>query len=170
MIHFRKPALADAEELARVHVRCWQETYKDILDAGFLRELSVEQRADLWRKVIADKDRFALAVESEGEKIGFVMSGPASAACRQWADGEVHALYLLQAFHGRGFGRRLMTAALNHWRDRGGEQVVAMVFSENHQARRFYALLGGREAGQMGFSLSGRELVETSYVFELGKV
>ncbi len=46
MITFRKPATADISELAALHVLCWQQTYAGIFPDQFLRDLSVEKRAE----------------------------------------------------------------------------------------------------------------------------
>ncbi len=82
-----------------------------MLDDGFLRDLPVEHRLRIWRKVIPDPGMFAQVAEADGDKIGFIISGPVSADYRKWADGEFHALYLLRKFHGRGIGRQLLMAA-----------------------------------------------------------
>lgn len=40
---------ADAAALARVHVRCWQHTYRGLVPAAALDHLDEAERADVWR-------------------------------------------------------------------------------------------------------------------------
>lgn len=164
-VSLRRPLISEADDLAALHVRCWQESYAGLLDAEFLRTLDPAYRAAIWRKVIPDPAMFARVAEVDGEEVGFVMSGPVSVDYRQWAGGEVHALYLLRKFQGRGIGRQLLAAAFDNWRGQGGVDVVAMVFSENQPARCFYEARGGVAAGALEIELGGRKLVEVAYVF-----
>ena len=49
-IAFEVPTFADAEEIARVHIQCWQESYADLLPAEFLSNLSTDARVELCGK------------------------------------------------------------------------------------------------------------------------
>jgi len=167
-VELRQPHADEIDDLAALHVRCWREAYGGLLDPGFLAGLSAGYRADIWRKVIADPSMFVLVALAEDERVGFVISGPASPDYRKWADGEIHALYLLGAFQGQGLGRKLLAAGLEDWRRRGGRGAVAMVFGGNLRARRFYEARGGRAVGEAVIALGGQSHVEIAYSFDLG--
>lgn len=42
--HIRKAELADAKAIAQVHMKGWQESYKGILPADYLANISYEDR------------------------------------------------------------------------------------------------------------------------------
>ncbi|MBM3519676.1 MAG: GNAT family N-acetyltransferase, partial [Alphaproteobacteria bacterium] len=166
---FRPPDAAQAEALASRHVQCWRESYAGLLDPDFLRDLTVEYRARIWRRALADPAMFLRVTEVAGERVGFVMAGPASPDYRQWAACEVHALYLRRHRQGQGLGRSLLSEALGNLKGRGAAGAVAMVFAENHGARRFYEALGGQEAGSLPITLGAMNLIEIAYVFDLAR-
>src|SRR6476620_11937986 len=77
----RPARVEDVVQMARVNVRCWQETYRGLMtdavldDPGFL---AVRER--FWTAVLTDErhceNRVAVAAR-DGELIGIAMSGPA---------------------------------------------------------------------------------------------
>jgi ribosomal protein S18 acetylase RimI-like enzyme len=160
----------EIDDLAELHVRCWREAYAGLHAPDFLADLSTGYRADIWRKVIADPGMFALVAWDGNERAGFVIAGPASPDYRRLADSEIHALYVLGAFQGRGIGRRLLEAGLADRRRQGDTNAVAMVFSGNLRARGFYEAMGGRAVGEAGLELGGQSLVEIAYSFALATV
>ncbi len=166
----RRPVAEEIDDLAEFHVRCWREAYAGLLAPDFLAGLSTGYRADIWSKVIADPAMLALVAWAGNERAGFIIAGPASPDYRKWADSEIHALYVLGAFQGRGTGRRLLEAGLADRRRQGGTNAVAMVFSGNLQARGFYEAMGGRAVGEMAIELGGQSLVEIAYSFALATV
>ena len=68
----------DAEAVARVHVESWRSTYRGLVPDDYLAGLSVERRADVWRRLIAEAgaDRGVLVLEDDGDVIGFCHYGP----------------------------------------------------------------------------------------------
>ena len=96
--------------MARVNVRCWQETYRGLMsdavldDPGFLAA-----RERFWTAALTDEryreNRVAVA-ERNGELVGIAMSGPPLDAEAAWAR-QLYVLYVLAADHGTGDGRRL---------------------------------------------------------------
>ena len=44
----------DAERLASVHVEAWKSTYRGQVPDAYLDALSVQDRVDVWRKLLAD--------------------------------------------------------------------------------------------------------------------
>jgi len=76
----RPARVQDVGQMARVHVRCWQETYRGLMpdavldDPGFLAA-----RERMWTAALTDKryrrNRVAVAAR-DGELVGIAMSGP----------------------------------------------------------------------------------------------
>jgi hypothetical protein len=93
-VTFPRPVPDEANGLAALHVRFWQESYAALLDWEFLRNLPVSYRADMLRQAIADPAMFPEVAEFNGDNVGVIITGPAGAHCRPWADGEIFVHYL----------------------------------------------------------------------------
>lgn len=155
----RRASLADADEIARVHVAATRAAYRGIYSKQYLDDLSVVERARLW----AEKDKGHLALGDpfgvfaafrDGKMIGFGDIGPAAAT----GQAELYAIYVDPAHIGKGAGRALMRTCFSHASQHGFRTVTAQVLSKNTLARRFYE------------SLSGTALPESERVIETGGV
>jgi ribosomal protein S18 acetylase RimI-like enzyme len=164
-IAFEEPALADAEEIARVHVQCWQESYADLLPAEFLRKLSADARVAQWRKAISDPVVFVRVARDAGRIVGFVSCGPARDGASKGADGEIFAIYILQAFHGRKIGRSLIAAAARFWFSKGGRNLIVLSMAGNNQASAFYEALGGVQVYEGSFEIAGAKMADKGHLF-----
>lgn len=122
--------------MARVNVRCWQETYRGlmpdaVLDAPGL--LAARQR--FWTAALTDeryrRNRVAVA-ERDGELVGIAMSGPPLDAGATWAR-QLYVLYVHAADHGSGAGAALLEAVLDP-----GPAAALWVADPNPRAQAFY--------------------------------
>jgi ribosomal protein S18 acetylase RimI-like enzyme len=132
----RPARVEDAAQMARVNVRCWQETYRGLQpdavldDPGFL---AVRER--FWTAALTDeryrRNRVAVA-ERDGEMIGIAMSGPPLDAGAAWAR-QLYVLYVQAADHGTGAGPALLDAVVDP-----EEPVALWVADPNPRAQAFY--------------------------------
>jgi ribosomal protein S18 acetylase RimI-like enzyme len=122
--------------MARVNVRCWQETYRDLMsdavldDPGFLAA-----RERFWTAALTDEhyreNRVAVA-ERDGELVGIAMSGPPLDAGAAWRR-QLYVLYVHAADHGTGAGPALLAAVVDP-----EESVALWVADPNPRAQAFY--------------------------------
>ena len=122
--------------MARVNVRCWQETYRGLIsdaeldDPGFL---AVRER--FWTAALTDErhreNRVAVA-ERGNELIGIAMSGPALDVGGAWSM-QLYVLYVYVADHGTGAGPALLEAVVDP-----EESVALWVADPNPRAQAFY--------------------------------
>jgi GNAT superfamily N-acetyltransferase len=124
---------ADAEAVARVHVETWQATYAHVLPQDQLRNLSVENRAEMHRRSPP------LVAEVDGAVVGFVAVGP---TLDENGDGELYAIYVHPEHWGTGVGRALMAAGEERLRELGHRNAHLWVLDDNPRARRFYEIAG----------------------------
>jgi GNAT superfamily N-acetyltransferase len=164
-IAFDEPALADAEEIARVHVQCWQESYADILPAEFLKKLSAEARIAQWRRTISDPDVFMRVARDASGIVGFVSCGAAREDAAKEADGEIFAVYILKAYHGRRIGRAFIAAAARFWLSKGGRNLIVLSMAGNKQAAAFYEALGGVQVYEGSFEIAGVPMADKGHLF-----
>jgi GNAT superfamily N-acetyltransferase len=132
-----RPARAgDAAQMARVNVRCWQETYRGLVpgavldDPGFLAA-----RERFWTAALTgerDRGNRVAVAERDGELIGMAMSGPPLDAAAAWAR-QLHLLYVHTADHRTGTGQALLEAVVDPQ-----EPAALWVADPNPRAQAFY--------------------------------
>ena len=164
-IVFDEPTLADAEEIARVHVQCWQEAYAELLPDEFLKNLSADARVAQWRNAISDPDVFVRVAREAGRIVGFVSCGPARDGEAKGADGEIFAIYILKAYHGQKIGRSLIAAAARFWLSKGGRNLIVLSMAGNNQASAFYEALGGVQVYEGSFEIAGVPMADKGHLF-----
>ena len=122
--------------MARVHVRCWQETYRGLMPDAVLDDPGFPAaRERMWTEVLTSgryrQHRVAVAGR-DGELTGIAMSGPPEDAAAAWAR-QLYVLYVYAAGHGTGAGRALLEAVIDPV-----EPTALWVADPNPRAQAFY--------------------------------
>jgi GNAT superfamily N-acetyltransferase len=122
--------------MARVNVRCWQETYRGLVPDAVLDDPDFPAaRERFWTAALTDEryrgNRVAVA-ERARELVGIAMSGPPLDAAPAWAR-QLYVLYVLAADHGTGAGRALLEAVVDP-----RESAALWVADPNPRAQVFY--------------------------------
>jgi GNAT superfamily N-acetyltransferase len=135
----------DAESIAVVHVRTWQDAYRGLMPQDYLDNQSVERRREVWERILAEADwprTGAFVAENSDGVVGFAHVGPARDEDAGGDVGEVNSIYVLARAWGTGAGRALMTAAVSTLRDARFREATLWVLDTNTRARRFYEAAG----------------------------
>ena len=132
----RPARVEDAAPMARVNVRCWQETYRGLVADAVLDDPGVlTARERFWTAALTDEryreNRVAVA-ERDGELIGIAMSGPPLDDGATWAR-QLYVLYVHAADHGSGAGPALLAAVVDP-----AESAALWVADPNPRAQAFY--------------------------------
>ena len=162
----RLATVEDAEGLAIVHVRAWQEAYRGLVPQEYLDQRDPARRRLAWRRWIEDARAPAATLVAEdkvGNIVGFVsVSTSRDPDANPDVEGEIQAIYLLPEYWGQGLGRLLMEAGLRRLEDAGYHEVTLWVLESNQHARRFY------EAG--GWHADGSTKTDSSRGIALSEV
>jgi len=162
-----RPAAFLAEDLAAIHIRCWQQTYGAIVPCHILARTSLAEQTAKWQIILADPSRIVFfASTHEGELAGFIVAGKPTEELFDGIDGHIAALYILPAFQRRGLGRRLLGAVAQDWIARGGKSLALGVLAQNQPARLFYESLAARLVRTGTYEWDGFPLDDAIYVFE----
>lgn len=150
-MRLRPATVADAAEIAEVHVRAWQTAFRGIVAADRLNAMRVERGVDRFRQKLAPAEptgqRFVVA-ESGDTVLGFVGFGTTRDEDVDSARvGEVHGLYVHPAHWRRGVGRRLLHAAVEGQAADGFETATLWTLADSEASRAFYEAQGWRTDG-----------------------
>jgi ribosomal protein S18 acetylase RimI-like enzyme len=154
----------DADELGRVHVRSWRETYPGLLPQAALNRMSGAAHARRFRLELmrAQPGQVTLIAEDAEGAVGYA-SGALVTGDGRAADAEVFTLYVLRAAQGAGVGRALLKSSARVLRAEGAKSLMLFVLSRNEKARGFYERLGGEAFAEVASRGWGAGLTETAY-------
>lgn len=136
------PVPADAEAIARVHVRGWEVAYGHALDGEeWFGEPALRRRLEQWTATLSagpdteGAPRVLVARDEDGVPVGFAASWPVRNP-QPVREQELSTLYVEPGWHGTGLARELVEELL------GGRPASLWVAEDNPRARRFYEKLG----------------------------
>lgn len=134
----RDAVLADAANLAQVHVASWQEAYRGLIDQSFLDSLDLTGRTETWDRILRQGRVRVLVAEADDRIVGFCTVG--RSAHEGW--GEIYSIYLSPGHWGRGLGRDLLASGEQALSESGEERALLWVLDTNLRAREFYQRQG----------------------------
>ena len=152
----RPARVQDVEQMARVHVRCWQETYRGLMPDAVLDDPGFPAaRERMWTSALTDEryrqNRVAVA-ERGDELLGIAMSGPPEDVTAAWVR-QLYVLYVHATDHGMGAGRALLEAVID-----AAEPAALWVADPNPRAQAFYRKHGFAADGTAQFEDGLREI------------
>lgn len=132
----RKATIDDAEAIGRVHYAAHVETYTGKFPDGVIESWTVQQRAEMWARVISGNTGEVWVAETPGgdsaaELAGFATVGP-TRDDEPPRETELWSIYLLVDYQGSGLGQALLDVAL------GDRPASLWVLDDNPRARSFY--------------------------------
>jgi ribosomal protein S18 acetylase RimI-like enzyme len=137
----------DATPIARLHVKTWRETYRELAPESAVRILDLAYRHAVWVNILDEGRRTVLVAEQNRDIIAIGSSGPPTVPEFE-PHGEINYLYVDRAVAGQGIGRKMMAALATDLRERGFTSAALGVVAANTAAVAFYERLGGQYAGR----------------------
>lgn len=135
----RHPTEDDIADLARIHVEAWRDAYTGLLPDQTIEGMTVDVRAEMWRRIVSsDRQRSWLAEDDSGV-IGLASVGPAREP-EGW--GQLYNIYVVGRAWGTGAGSALWEAAQVGLTEMGFGDRQLYVLDTNERARRFYGYKG----------------------------
>ena len=152
----RPARVQDIRQMARVHVRCWQETYRGLMPDAVLDDPGFPAaRERMWTDVLTSgryRQNRAAVAERDDELAGIAMSGPPEDAAAAWAR-QLYVLYVYAADHGTGTGEALLEAVIDP-----AEPAALRVADPNPRAQAFYRKHGFAAGGTVRSGDGVREI------------
>ena len=166
MIQMRSPRLADAETIAKVHVKVWRDTYTGMIPTEILERKSIEDRQKEWTDFICSKPKgsYLLVVDIAGEVVGFCFYTTNPKDPIVGYDAEIVGINLLPEYQGLGLGRNCFEAVKAHLKVLGCKNFYLWVATQNKRAIGFYEKLLGKRIPQEKEKLGAKHI---SYAWTL---
>ena len=138
-MHIRDSVTADADAIARIHVRCWTIGYAGIVPDAYLATLSVRRSTMQWLQGLADitRPQTVVAVDDNDAITGFATFGHNRAGLGL-ETGELHGLYVDPDLWSRGIGGALLSEAVTSLARSGFERAILWTLADNQRTRRFF--------------------------------
>ncbi|MDA1079841.1 MAG: GNAT family N-acetyltransferase [bacterium] len=138
----RRATKADAGVIAQIHVRTWQEAYKNLMPAAALQALSISDRAQKWREILSDSEHNVYVIEVAERVVGFGGCGESRDDDASTSVGEIYAIYLDHTKMRMGLGKKLLERLEAVLQSAGFDSATLWVLDGNVSARRFYEAHG----------------------------
>lgn len=148
-VRVRDATTADADGIARCHVRGWQVGCAGLLDHDHLAGLSVEASVRRWASALSGEDHRVVVAEVDGVVAGFARTGVTvdPRPGEDPAPGELRELYVDPDHWGTGVAAALHDRAITDLRAVGFDVAALWVVDGNDRAIRFYRRRGWRADG-----------------------
>jgi len=161
----RKARSEDAKGIAKVHIDSWRTTYRGIVPDTYLKALYYEEKEEIWKRAILTGSVF-IAENEEGQIVGFANGGKERSGQYSGYDGELYAIYLLEAYQGKGIGSSLAKKVFEYLKEKGFNSMIIFALAEN-PACKFYEAIGGKRIGTEEIEIGGEEFTEVVFGWNL---
>ncbi len=166
----RTAEVKDAEGIANVHVKMWQQAYKGQIPDEYLDNLSVGQGTEGWKKQLENpiEGSFAYVADIDGKVVGWCTGGVSRDEDAYKEIGELYGIYVLPGYTDKGVGSKLMGQLLNTLKTEGYTQATLWVLDSNEKSKKWYEAKGWRIEGKTKVDKRDKfELREIRYITDL---
>lgn len=161
----RQAHLEDAAAIIDVNLDTWAVAYKGIIDPAFIetRRANKEKAIESYRERFNDPECVIFVAEIDGRVVGFANAGKERTGAY---DGEIYALYVLEAYHGIGIGMALLKRVKTLFHIQGKKSLLIWSLTANPY-RGFYERMGGVEVKRKEIQIGNQSLEEIGYRFTI---
>ena len=165
----RRANHSDASSIAAISIEVWVGTYlKNGVSAFFANYALEEFTIEKTRNLISDPGTFIMVSENREGIDGFIrVSSRSSAPVSGCSNMEISTFYVQPRHHGKGIGKRLLSAALDYCRDASVDSVWLTTNAENGPAIAFYLAKGFEHVGETDFCIEDKGYLNNIYRLSL---
>lgn len=151
------------EEISNIYEQSWRHAYKGIIPQDYLDGIPKGR----WCRAFDNPKWHTLVMIADGKIIGS-SSYCASRFEKFSGMGEIISIYFLPEYCGKGYGKHLLSRAVDELKAMGFTDIFLWVLEENRNARRFYEKCGFSFSGEsLMDNIGGKDLVELQYVYRV---
>lgn len=158
----RPAAFGDAAGIAAVHIATWRSTYRGLMPDAVINNLAVDVQQERWEESLSHPKRTnTIVAKQDGRVVAFASFGPEPGNDYHY-QGELYAIYVLEAYQGQGIGTRLLRQSAVGLLEHHLPNMMAWVLSLN-PARRWYEKRGGQYLRERVVEFGGQKMNEAAY-------
>lgn len=136
----------DIDAIVRIFRACWTQSYRDVLSEEVRNAMTDTKAYELWLPSLSlDTDRETLVACIDDSPVGIARIGSDPDFPSR---GHLFSLYVDPESAGKGFGKALLTAALEKLSGRKFNEISLWVFKANPGAIGLYKKLGFEPTGR----------------------
>ncbi|MEP1767596.1 MAG: GNAT family N-acetyltransferase [Sulfitobacter sp.] len=167
----RTPNISDASSIAAISIQVWIGTYLKRGVSGFFADYALEEfTPQKIEKLISDPNQFILVSENEEGIDGFIqVTSGSEAPVKGCSEVEISTFYVQPRHHGKGIGKRLLSAAFQHCRDEAVQSVWLTTNAENDPAIAFYLAQGFEHIGETHFRIQDEGYLNNVYLYKFNR-
>ena len=136
----------DIDAIVRIFRACWTQSYSEVLNEEVRKAMTEEKAYELWVPSLstnADRETLVACIDDAPIGIARIGSDPDLPS-----RGHLFSLYVDPESAGKGFGKALLTAALDKLSVRQFSEISLWVFKANPGAIGLYKKLGFEPTGR----------------------
>jgi ribosomal protein S18 acetylase RimI-like enzyme len=142
----RAAKMDDVKNIAVLFLKCWKDSYIEVLSAETRNKMDSVASQELWQNALSNNpERETILAIENGVLVGFFRVGPDK---NDLTRGHLFSLYVSPDFAGQGFGKKLLSSAIELIANKGFKQMSLWVFDENIIAKSLYAKFGFEPTGE----------------------
>ena len=152
-LEIRKPLESEIKRIAKVYYIIWHDTF-DTITPSLSERKTPEKCLKQWTEYYNEDKKSVVLIACKRNKIvGVIYAGKKQCCGASYKkyDAEIHKLYVLPKYKGKGIGRALFNAALAKLRSFGFKKVLLKSVAANTNANLFYEAMGCTFLGQRAF-------------------
>ena len=164
----RKNELKDQEQMARIKIDGWMNTYDKIIASKYLKTLDYKKQTERYIASFDEyKDLVFVAVRGD-EVLGYSCFHLQDKSGK--FDSELVSLYIKPQEKGKGIGTNLLKETAKELLSKGKTNMIIWCLSENHEAIKFYEKLGGKIVIEKDARIGDGLYKEYGFYFDLASV
>ena len=133
----KNATLHDCAEISEIYALSWKHAYKGIVSQKYLDELKLDFWITRFQTWISDDSLKACILYANNIPVGCVTyRNSRDEHLPDW--GEIPSIYIHPDYYHKGYGKKLLTYALDQLRIDGYMNCYLWVLSENSNAIKFY--------------------------------
>jgi GNAT superfamily N-acetyltransferase len=143
IIKIRLATVEDAEQIARLFMRAWHISLKDIVPDGFLDQFSHEKQKEKYIQRVADPEYILLVAELNGDIVGMIGAKDNHTESLSYQK-EIRAMYVDPDFQRQNIGSLLLERMFLELKKSQPRNAMLWCIKANKTAGSFYEKHGGK--------------------------
>lgn len=132
--------LKDQEQMVKIKVEGWKNTYDKIVASRYLKSLNVKKQLERYIASYNEYKDLVLVADKDGEILGYSCFDKKGRTYKY--DSELVSLYIKNDYHNKGVGTSLFQATVNLLKEEKRKNMIIWCLKENDNAIKFYERMG----------------------------